>query len=88
MKVGGGVSRLTGSPKVLELPPPSVYRCPAETEGTTELHTPPSTAALCTAAAQRGLGLCICSPDYGHNAQAACVYVTPAPPRSREEDVK
>lgn len=38
---GGGVSRLTGSPSVLGLPPPSVYRCPAETEGTTELHTPP-----------------------------------------------
>lgn len=34
-----GVSRLTGSPSVLGLPPPSVYRCPAETEGTTELHT-------------------------------------------------
>ena len=40
----GGVSRLTGSPSVLGLPPPSVYRCPAETEGTTELHTPPSPA--------------------------------------------
>lgn len=39
-----GVSRLTGSPRVLGLPPPSVYRCPAETEGTTELHTPPSPA--------------------------------------------
>lgn len=37
-----GVSRLTDSPSVLGLPPPSVYRCPAETEGTTELHTPPS----------------------------------------------
>lgn len=36
-----GVSRLTGSPSVLGLPPPSVYRSPAETEGTTELHTPP-----------------------------------------------
>lgn len=32
---GEGVSRLTGSPSVLGLPPPSVYRCPAETEGTT-----------------------------------------------------
>lgn len=40
----GGVSRLTGSPSVLGLPPPSVYRCPAETEGTTKLHTPPSPA--------------------------------------------
>lgn len=37
-----GVSKLTGSPSVLGLPPPSVYRCPAETEGTTGLHTPPS----------------------------------------------
>lgn len=41
-----GVSRLTGSPSVLGLPPPSVYRCPAETEGTTELHTPPSSTHL------------------------------------------
>lgn len=41
-----GVSRLTGSPSVLGLPPPSVYRCPAETEGTTELHTPPSSSRL------------------------------------------
>lgn len=41
-----GVSRLTGSPSVLGLPPPSVYRCPAETEGTTELHTPPSSTLL------------------------------------------
>lgn len=39
---GEGVSRLTGSPSVLGLPPPSVYRCPAETEGTTKLHIPPS----------------------------------------------
>lgn len=39
-----GVGGLTGSPSVLGLPPPSVYRCPAETEGTIELHTPPSPA--------------------------------------------
>lgn len=58
-----GVSRLTGSPSVLGLPPPSVYRCPAETEGTTELHTPPSPALPTLANVPYN-----CAPDlYGHN---------------------
>lgn len=70
---GGGVSRLTGSPKVLGLHPPSVYRCPAETEGTTELHTPPSTEAPPTAVAPRGRGPCTCSPYRDETAQAVHV---------------